>query len=324
MISIKSIKSYIPSDFFEVRTLVKDRILNENQYEKIGVKKVPVCKENEFPTDLMINAGSLLLAEIPEAKYEIGLVIAATVSPPEVAMRSGAARVIHELGLENAYGFDVFQGCNALSIQLDIAKSHLISHPDTKYVLLVAGDRWREFANNRYAAGLVFGDAGGAALVCRNEEGKSHLIYGETRTDASFHALAGLKFGTKYGFDPKTVYSVTDKHMLMNSYLPKNLSEISLLFDRILQKNGISKQQISFVHIPSGRLDLSHKILKHLDLTEKRSNLRLVIDHGDLGCVGPYHDLGVLLKESKRHDYGVFLTQGTGMFWSGWLIKISY
>ncbi|MBN1172277.1 MAG: hypothetical protein JXA67_08880 [Micromonosporaceae bacterium] len=326
-IAISGFDTYLPEGRIEISSLVEQGHLSEDQYRRIGVRSVPVAAPEEHSSDLMIKAGRRLLERLDVAPGSVDFVITASVVPAEYLMRTLAGRVCHELGAVNANGFDLYQGCNAFVMQLELAVALLATRPSCQNVLLVAGDRWQEYSDHRVATNMVFGDAGAAALVSRSGGGIRPVAV-DSLLDGSLHDLAGVAFGSRAfadrGGGPANLdYAVCDRQKLASTFIPGNLARFQRVAERVLASAGLGTGDVAALHVPSGRDDVMRKLISTLGFDLSRTNHPYLAEHGDLSSVGPYADLARLCDEpfANPGDIILSLTQGAAMVWSGLILR---
>jgi 3-oxoacyl-[acyl-carrier-protein] synthase III len=328
-IGLAGIEIYLPEERFETAQLVERGKLTADQLRRIGVSSVPVAAPDQHPSDLMIEAGRRLLERLEIPASGVDLVITASVVPPEYQMRTLAGRVSHGLGTTRATGFDLYQGCNAFVTQLDLAYCLLASRPTWNNVLLVAGDRWAEYTDQRVATNMLFGDAGAAALVTR---GNTWLrpVAASSLLDGYLYDMAGTPFGSRafadHGGRPEDLsYAVFDQQKLVSAFVPTNLPSYLRVAKETLDTAGLNLEQIAGLHVPAGRDDLMRKLVTSLEFSLERTNHPYLAEHGDLSSVGPYADIARLSEEPfvAEGDYLLSLTQGGAMVWSGLILRRS-
>lgn len=332
-IGIADIEIYLPEQRFEIEQLVHSGRLTPEQYRRIGVRSVPVAAPDQHPSDLMIAAGSRLLERLDVDPASVDLVITASVVPPEYQMRTLAGRVCHGLGTSNATGFDMYQGCNVLVAQLDLAYALLASRPSWNNVLLVAGDRWAEYTDERVATTMVFGDAGAAALVTRRGAAARggcgmRPVAASSLLDGYLYDMAGVPFGSRAfadhgGQQTDLCYAVWDQDKLVSSFVPINIDCFQRVAEQALDAAGLTLEQIAALHVPSGRDDVMRRLIATLGFDLERTNHPYLAEHGDLSSVGPYADIARLCAEPfvGHGDAVLSLTQGGAMVWSGLILR---
>lgn len=326
-ITIAGIETYLPEGRVETADLVDRGYLTEDQHRRIGVRSVPVAGPDEHPSDLMIEAGLRLLRRLEVPAADIDLVITSSVVPQEYGMRTLAGRVCHGLGAFDANGFDLYQGCNAFVMQLELAVSMLATRPSWRNVLIVAGDRWQEYTDHRIATNMIFGDAGAAALVTHGDDGIRPVAVGSL-LDGYLYDIAGLPFGSRafadHGGRPDDIrYAVFDEAKMTSSFIPANLPGFQKVADGVLAAAGLGLPDLAALHVPSGRDDVMRKLASTLGFPLSRTNHPYLADHGDLSSAGPYSDIARLCGEPhvRPGDAVLSLTQGGAMVWSGLVLR---
>ena len=329
-VGVAGIAGHLPAGRQPTSQLVDSGLLTEKERERLGVDEVPVAGRDEHPSDLMLAAARRLLDGLGVPAADIDVVITAGTVPGEYQLRTLAARIVHELGAARATGFDLNNGCNAFGSQLELASALLTARPDIDAVLLVTGDRWHEYSQSQVATGLVWGDAGAAALVTRETGAAAWVPVGQySWMDGSLHAVAGVPLGSRAmaehgGEAPRDLsYTVRDPQAIANDFVPHNADRFHTVAETALKRAGVGWEDLAAVHVPSSRRDVMSKVLRTLGWDAARSNLPYISAHGDLAASSPYIDVAALGEEPwvRRGDHLLVLTQGTGMSWSGTVLR---
>ena len=175
---------YLPSRV--VTTMESERLAN---FEKFGVK-LGLCKmltgcherrysePDEYCSDIAAKAAEKAIENAQISRDEIDAVIFCSVSQ-DFAEPATVNVVMDLLSIDNAFGFDVKNACNAFLSGLDIADS-LIKTNKARYVLVVSGEalsKWvsYEFEDkndmiNRAPVTFSIGDGGGAIILGGTDE----------------------------------------------------------------------------------------------------------------------------------------------------------
>lgn len=329
-VGVAGIAGYLPPGRQPVSELADRGLLTEAERERLGVEEVPVAGPDEHPGDLMLTAARRLLDDLGVPAADVDVVITASAVPAEYQLRTLAARVVHELGAVRATGFDLNNGCNAFCSQLELASALLTARPDIHRVLLVTGDRWHEYSQQRVSTGLVWGDAGAAALVTRDAEGAAWVpVAQHSWMDGSLHAVAGVPLGSRAmaehgGRTPEDLsYTVRDPEAIARDFVPHNADRFRAVAETVLKRAGVGWDELAAVHVPSSRRDVMGKVLRTLGWDPARSNQPYISAHGDLAASSPYVDVAALGEEPwvRAGDHLLVLTQGTGMTWSGTVLR---
>ncbi|MGB9747750.1 MAG: 3-oxoacyl-ACP synthase III family protein [Bacteroidales bacterium] len=143
--------------------------------DKIGVIERRFADENTCSSDLCFAAAEKLMVDMEINREEIGLLIFMS-QTPDYRMPATSILLQERLRLpRNTITFDVSLGCSGFIYALSLAFAFMQSQPSIKKALVLDGEtRSKVYSPKDRKTAFLFGDAGVAALVERNEKfGKS-------------------------------------------------------------------------------------------------------------------------------------------------------
>jgi 3-oxoacyl-[acyl-carrier-protein] synthase-3 len=152
---------------------------------KLGIKSRGIAAEDEFSSDLAVQAAKKLFATRIISPKEIDFLLFCTQSP-DYLLPTSACLIQHRLGLPKSCGaLDINLGCSGWIYGVGIAKG-LIESNQASNVLFVTGETYSKFlGDSDKGTRTLFGDAGAATLISGVESTQNCLgpfIYG---TDGS-------------------------------------------------------------------------------------------------------------------------------------------
>lgn len=138
-------------------------------------------------SDLAIAAAKPILLQVNPQSIDVVIYFG---SPhKDYHVWSSAPKIQHELGLKNAYAFEIMNVSSCFPIALKVAKDMLYSDNSIENILLVGGCKESQivdYDNPRSRFMFNFADGGSAALV--KKDAKNGEILGSAIiTDGSFH-----------------------------------------------------------------------------------------------------------------------------------------
>ena len=142
--------------------------------DKTGILQRRVANESITSSDLCYAASRLLLEDMQLSPDQIDVLIMVT-QTPDYRMPATAILLQHRLGLpKSCMAFDINLGCSGFVVGLNMAYSFL-QQPAIKNVILLNGEtRTKVYSFKDRQTGFLFGDAGTACLVQKDEKyGKS-------------------------------------------------------------------------------------------------------------------------------------------------------
>ena len=134
---------------------------------RTGIKQRHVVSVNENSTTMAVAAAKSILAD--HDPDSIDMLVVATCTPDKL-MPSTACAVQHELGLKNAFAFDVNAACSGFVYALTCADQYIKSGM-CKKVLVIGSDAMTKLVDwEDRTTCVLFGDGAGAVLLGADEE----------------------------------------------------------------------------------------------------------------------------------------------------------
>lgn len=161
-----------------------ERILSNSDFEKMvdttdewiftrtGIKERRIAADNEFTSDMGIEAAKKALQQANITPESIDLIIVATMSPDYIAPAT-AALIQDKLKAKKAAALDIQAACSGYIYGLSVAKAFIESSL-YKTVLLVASEKMSAFVDYQDRSTCVlFGDGATAAIITGEGAGLS-------------------------------------------------------------------------------------------------------------------------------------------------------
>ena len=161
--------------------------------EKIGVYERRFADEQTCSSDLCFAAAQKLILDNNVDRDEIDLLVFIS-QTPDYRMPATSITLQHRLGLKNTcIAFDVNLGCSAFLYGMSIVYSMMQSGAIRKALILDGETRSKVYGPRDRRSAFIFGDAGIAALVEKNE--KFGDAYISMNSDGSRADLIMIKAG---------------------------------------------------------------------------------------------------------------------------------
>jgi 3-oxoacyl-[acyl-carrier-protein] synthase III len=158
------------------------RILSNKDLEKIvetsdewivtrtGIKERRIASDEEHTSTLGIRAAKEALEQSGLSAKDIDAVFVATLTP-DYLTPSTAAIIQSEMGMNQAFAFDIQAACSGFIYTLSVAKAYITSGM-AKNILVIGSEKLSSFVDYEDRRTCVlFGDGAGAAIVSREERG---------------------------------------------------------------------------------------------------------------------------------------------------------
>lgn len=168
---IAGLASYAPDDILDNEMLSKMVDTNDEWITtRVGIKERRILREpGKGSSYLGIKAVEKLLESTGTKPEEVDLLICAT-SNPDYRFPSTGSIIAHNLGLKNAYSYDIQAACAGFLVALEDGSAYIRSGLRKK-VVVVAAEKMSSMTNYQDRATCpLFGDGAGAMLLEPTEE----------------------------------------------------------------------------------------------------------------------------------------------------------
>ena len=187
-IGIEATGVFFPKDVETAADLSKKTGIPEHIIiEKFGLYEKHVADETMHASDLAIAAAKPILSQVDPQSIDVVIYFG---SPhKDYHVWSSAPKIQHELGLKNAYAFEIMNVSSCFPIALKVAKDMLYSDNSIENILLVGGCKESQivdYDNPRSRFMFNFADGGSAALV-KKDARNGEILGSAIITDGSFH-----------------------------------------------------------------------------------------------------------------------------------------
>ncbi len=184
---ISGLASYAPDDILDNEMLSKMVDTNDEWITtRVGIKERRILREpGKGSSYLGIKAVEKLLERTGTKPEEVDLLICAT-SNPDYRFPSTGSVIAHQLGLKNAYAYDVQAACAGFLVALEDGSAYVRSGLRKK-VVVVAAEKMSSMTNYQDRATCpLFGDGAGAAVVGRGDAMKTVRLTTSSRKEVLY------------------------------------------------------------------------------------------------------------------------------------------
>lgn len=314
---------------------VPDKVLSNSDLEKMvdtndewittrtGIKERRIQSAGTGPSETGINSARQILEKKNLDPKEIDLVICATVTP-DMQFPATANLITAELGMTNAFGYDISAACSGFLFALNTA-AKFIETGSIKKAIVVGADKMSSIVNyNDRATCVIFGDGGGAVLLEADENGfgiQDAILRSDGKGAEFLHMRAGGSAMplTNHNIDQELQYVHQDGKTVFKFAVTK-MADVA---EELMQRNKLSGDDISWL--------CAHQANKRIiDATARRM---AVPDEKVMMNIERYGNttagtLPLLLWEYenklKKGDLIMLAAFGGGFTWGATLIKWAY
>lgn len=233
-------------------------------------------------SDLCCEAASNLLSSTGIDKSSIGAIIFVSQYPDYGGSPSTACVLQHRLGLpESILAFDVNQGCAGYVYGLSIASS-LLQLSGMGRVLLLCGDAGHKVNKEDRSQILLFGDAGSATLMAK-EDNNTQLSFDIKTLGSGFRKLIIPAGGSRHRFAMNNLTDYGDgvlrtpydAHMDGIAVFNFTISEVPNFIQNYCQKIGIPVDNFDYVILHQANRFIIEQIGKKLKIPAHKLLLSL-------------------------------------------------
>lgn len=291
---------------------------------RIGVKERRILTEEGLGTSYMAaKAAQQLLEKTGVDPQEIESVIVTT-STPDYHFPSTASLVIGELGLKNAFAYDLQAACCGFLYAMDTAAA-LVESGRYKKVMVIGADKMSSMVDYTDRATCpIFGDGAAAVLVEPTTENVGWMD-SYLRTDGQGLPYLCMKAGGSVC--PPSHFTVDNRmHYLHQEgrtvfkFAVTNMSDVSAL---IAERNGLDKDNIAWVIPHQANVRIIEAVAHRLELSMDK--VMMNIQHfGNTSAATLPLALWENEKSIKKGDNLIFTAFGAGFTWGAAYMKWGY
>jgi len=296
--------------------------------EKMGIRQRHRAGDSETVTMMATAAAQRAIAQAGIDPSQINLVISHGSEHKDHLVWNAAAKIMNDVGANNAYAFEMYALCAGAPIALHTARLMMAGDPRLQYVLLAAGSRENDlinFRNERSRFMFNFGAGGGALLLGRNTD-KNLILGASAFTDGTLSETvvlteAAIGDGEPVVGELRGRLDVTDA-----KYMAQRLGEVSLpnfirVVKEAVEESGASLGDVRFLGLTHMKRSFYLQILDSLGLTPEQSVY--LEDYGHIQSVDQVLALELGLTQGKIQpgDLVVLAGAGTGYTWSAVAVR---
>lgn len=322
---ITGVGGYVPDyilDNHELSTMVETS--DEWITTRVGIKERRILKEEGKGASLLgANATRELLEKTNTNPEDVDLLICATVTPDHM-FPSTAVLITHELGMKNAFAYDLSAACSGFLYALETGNK-FIQSGQYKKVVVVGAEKMSSIINyeDRNTCAL-FGDGAAAVMLEPTEEDFGIL-------DASLHCdgvgkdlLVQKSGGSAYPLNEERLANKENcvyqegKHVY--KYAVTNMSQVSV---NMMERNNIASEELAYLIPHQANLRIIEAVGKRMGL-EKEQVLVNIEKYGNTTAATIPLVMYDFEKNLKKGDKIILTAFGGGFTWGAMYLKWAY
>lgn len=329
MIGIQATSIYTPELIETAADLaIKTGIPEQVIIDKFGLVEKRVAPDDMHASDLAIAAGRKILTKTDSESIDVVIYFGSPFKDYQVWTAS--SRIQYELGIKNAYSFEMMNVSSCFPLALKVAKDMINSDPYINNILLVGGSRESmivNYDNPRSRFMFNFADGGAAALVSRDTS-KCEILGSSIITDGSFSRDVLIPGGgSVYPVSQKVV---DDKTHFIDVPVPSSMKErldpVSVpnffkVIKTALERSDLKLEDLKVLLPLHTKKSMYHEILDKLGLSIEQAVY--LSDYGHMSALDPCYGLHIAEENGmlKKGDIAVTVSAGTGYTWAATAIR---
>lgn len=289
--------------------------------DRCGVKERRILKDTNKATAFM--AKEAALKAIQKCNFDVDtieVVIVATATP-EHLFPSTSAIVADQLGIRNAWCFDVMAACSGFLFAINTA-SKLIESGAYSNILVIGSDKMSsimDFTNRNTC--VLFGDGAGAVILKSTQSGNG-IIKSVLKTDGSGYKNLYQKAGGS--LFPASIDTVTNKEhsIIMNgqTVFKTAVTGMAESCAQLLRETGITKNGIKYLIPHQANIRIINSIVDFLEIDKSKVAIN-INKYGNTTCASIPICLDEWSSDFKTGDNIVISAFGAGYSWGSMLLK---
>jgi 3-oxoacyl-[acyl-carrier-protein] synthase-3 len=330
-VGIAGIGTYFPAQVETAAELVERTGIPEAVLrEKMGIRQRHVAGDDDSVAEMASRAAQRAIEAAGVSPEQINLVISHGSEYKDHVVWNAAAKIQHNVGAVNAYGFEMYALCAGAPIAMNAARGMMIADENLRYVLLAAGSRENDLvslSNQRARFMFNFGAGGGAMLLERGAQ-KNLILGASAITDGTLSETVVITrqpdalgaHGEAVG-DLRGRLDVTD-----TKYMAQRLDQVSMpnfrrVIHEAIERSSATLADLKFFGVTHMKRSFYLEILTELGLTPEQSVY--LEDYGHIQSVDQVLALQLGLQQGKIKpgDLIVLAGAGVGYTWSAVAIR---
>lgn len=284
---------------------------------RTGIKQRPIMGQEQTVSQMATEAALAAIAQLQSKNpdfdvQDIDAIICAT-STSEYLFPSCAMKVMGNLGIKSAIGFDVAAACSGFVYALNIADK-FIKDGSCKHVLVIGADALSKTIDPTDRGTIIlFGDAAGAMLLGPSDKAGiiGSILHGSPASQNAL-TLENAKFGDGKG----------QLQMAGNSVFKIAVYELANIVTETLEKFALKESDIDWLVPHQANLRIIKATAQKLNLPLERVILTIA-DHGNTSAASIPTAFDQAVREGKFKAGEKILLEafGGGMVWGSVLVE---
>ena len=281
---------------------------------RTGIKKRHIIAENQYTSDLALEASKIAIKDANLNPNDIDLIIVATTTPDKI-FPSTACILQKKLNIKECPAFDVQAVCSGYIYALSVA-DNFIKTGSAKNVLVVGADamsRITDYSDRSNA--ILWGDGSGAVVLSSSDE--EGILSTHIHASGEYEELLHVPQKEKEGVLRATI------EMRGNQVFKMAVNTLDMIVDETLNANKLSKEDIDWVVPHQANIRILEATAKKLNMSMDKV-ITTIEEQGNTSAASIPLALDFGVKENKIKPGHLILMEafGGGFTWGSALIRI--
>lgn len=312
---IKGCGSYLPENILTNRDLESTLdTTDEWIISRTGIKKRHIIAENQYTSDLALEASKIAIKDANLNPNDIDLIIVATTTPDKI-FPSTACILQKKLDIKECPAFDIQAVCSGYIYALSVA-DNFIKTGSAKNVLVVGADamsRITDYSDRSNA--ILWGDGSGAVVLSNSDE--EGILSTHIHASGEYEELLHVSKKEKEGILRATI------EMQGNQVFKMAVKTLDMIVDETLNANKLAKEDIDWVVPHQANIRILEATAKKLNMSMDKV-ITTIEEQGNTSAASIPLALDFGIKEAKIKPGHLILMEafGGGFTWGSALIRI--
>lgn len=312
---IKGYGSYLPENILTNSDLESTLDTTDEWItSRTGIKKRHIIAENQYTSDLALEASKIAIKDANLNPNDIDLIIVATTTPDKI-FPSTACILQKKLNIKECPAFDVQAVCSGYIYALSVA-DNFIKTGSAKNVLVVGADamsRITDYSDRSNA--ILWGDGSGAVVLSNSSE--EGILSTHIHASGEHEELLHVPQKEKKGELRATI------EMRGNQVFKMAVNTLDMIVDETLNANKLSKEDIDWVVPHQANIRILEATAKKLNMSMDKV-ITTIEEQGNTSAASIPLALDFGVKENKIKPGHLILMEafGGGFTWGSALIRI--
>ena len=318
LVGLEDLQTYLPPTRMSIEELATISGLDSTLiHQATGLQSKPVA-ETQDSLELAIAAVEQLFERLNIDRGAIRYILFAEAGLTNNLAKSPAAQIQKLLDANNAFSFEISNGCNAANLGLRLARDLLMAESEHQYALLISSDilsKHINYQNHDHRALFNFADAATAVLLS-NRSVRNKVLNSTFMTDPHFLDYMTLSKDTHHFLLQQQTRL---KPKLQQAYLENYQKVIHTTLDCA----QIKLSQIKAIYISQGHYKLLDKLANRLHVSPNII-ARTYTNLGHLGGSDTFYAFKEDLRQRchQPDDHVLLVSSAFGFSWGCSLVKL--